>query len=122
MDRLTTTRRKMAKNEMRPCFTRQYLERASKKTTLSGDYEASCVLGMVALVGIFTVVGPLSYYLVSMIHHPKWQEAVQREVDEKCRGRLPTLGDSPNLPILRACIKETMRWKPNVPTGNGFQL
>ncbi|RKU48557.1 hypothetical protein DL546_007914 [Coniochaeta pulveracea] len=117
MERLTTTREKMAKGEMRPCFTRQYLEKTSKKTTLSGDYEASCVLGMLALVGIFTVVGPLSYYLVAMIHHPKWQEAVQREVDEKCNGRLPTLEDAPNLPILRACIKETMRWRPNVPTG-----
>ncbi|KAB5584739.1 cytochrome P450 [Coniochaeta sp. 2T2.1] len=118
-ERLLTTREKMAKGQMRPCWTRQYLERTetAKKSSLSGDYEASCVLGMLALVGIFTVVGPLSYYLVSMVHHPEWQAAVQKEVDEQCQGRLPTLEDAPNLPILRACIKETMRWKPNVPTG-----
>lgn len=115
MDRLLTARDKIARGELRPCWTRQFLE--SQNTNLSGDYEASCALGMMALVGIFTVAGPLSYFLVAMVHHQKWQAAVQNEVDEKCNGRLPTLDDAPSLPILRACIKETMRWKPNVPTG-----
>jgi len=115
MEQLVTVRRKMERGEMRPCWTRQFLE--SKKTGISGDYEASCVLGMMALVGIFTVCGPLSYFLVAMVHHQEWQAAVQKEVDEQCKGRLPILEDTPNLPILRACIKETMRWKPNVPTG-----
>lgn len=115
MEQLLTVRRKMDLGEMRPCWTRQFLE--SKKTGISGDYEASCVLGMMALVGIFTVCGPLSYFLVAMVHHREWQAAVQKEVDENCKGRLPVLEDTPNLPILRACIKETMRWRPNVPTG-----
>lgn len=115
MKRLHTVREKMRKGQQRSCFARQLLE--ERKTNLSGDYEASSVIGMIALVGIFTVAGPLSYWLVSMIHHPKWQSKVQKEVDEVCKGRLPTLDDTPNLPILRACIKETMRWKPNVPTG-----
>jgi len=117
MDRLVSTRHKMSMGEMRPCWTRQFIEKTAPKSAISGDHEASSVLGMLALVGIFTVAGPLSYWLVTMVHHPEWQSAVQREIDEVCQGRLPTLADSPNLPILRACIKETMRWKPNVPTG-----
>lgn len=117
MERLLTCREKLAHGELRPCWTRQFLEKTSLKTTISGDYEASSVIGMLALVGIFTVVGPMSYWLVSMVHNPKWQEAVQKEVDEVCGGRMPRLEDAPRLPILRACIKETMRWKPNVPTG-----
>jgi cytochrome P450 len=116
MEQLQNTRRKMENGKQGSCFTRTYLETAAK-TSISGDYEASCVIGMMALVGIFTVVGPLSYFLVSMIHHPKWQAKCQEELDRVCEGRLPTLADQPNLPILRACIKETMRWKPNVPTG-----
>lgn len=120
MDRLLTIRKKVDKGEQRSCFARQLLE--ERRTNLSGDYEASSVIGMIALVGIFTVAGPLSYWLVSMIHHPKWQAKVQKEVDEACKGRLPTLDDTPNLPILRACIKETMRWKPNVPTGKSIML
>ncbi|KAF1995284.1 cytochrome P450 [Amniculicola lignicola CBS 123094] len=116
MDRLQETRRLMEKNKKRQCFTRNFLETAGK-TSLSGDYEASSVIGMMALVGIFTVAGPLYYFLVSMIHHPEWQIKCQAELDKVCEGRMPTLADMPNLPILRACIKETMRWKPNVPTG-----
>lgn len=100
----------------RPCWTRQYLE-IEKKPPLSGDQEASAALGMLALVGIFTVAGPLNYFLISMIHHPEWQAKCQKEIDEACNGAMPMLPDSPKLPILRACIKETMRWRPNVPTG-----
>ncbi|KAK3349128.1 cytochrome P450 [Lasiosphaeria hispida] len=117
MDRFLAVREKTGKGEMRPCWTRQFLEKTALKTSISGDYEASSVIGMLALVGVFTVAGPLSYWLVSMVHHPEWQAAVQKEIDEVCEGRLPTLEDSPRLPVLRACIKETMRWKPNVPTG-----
>ncbi|KAF8854880.1 putative O-methylsterigmatocystin oxidoreductase [Acephala macrosclerotiorum] len=91
---------------------------ASEKTSnLSGDYEASSVIGMMALVGIFTVAGPLHYFLIAMVFHQDWLAKCQEEVDKVCEGRMPTLFDSPNLPVLRACILETMRWKPNVPTG-----
>lgn len=117
MRRLIETRTNMETGQQRPCFSRQYLERSEKRSSLSGDHEASCVIGMIALVGIFTVAGPLSYWLVSMVHHPTWQAIVQKEIDEQCQGRMPTLDDAPRLPILRACIKETMRWRPNVPTG-----
>ncbi|KAI2636215.1 cytochrome P450 [Hypomontagnella submonticulosa] len=122
MERLVTTREKLERGEQRACITRQYLEKGEKRSNLSGDYEASSVIGMMALVGIFTVVGPLSYYLVAMVHHPKWQAAVQKEIDEVCEGRLPTLDDAPKLPTLRACIKETMRWRPNVPTGVAHEM
>lgn len=117
MERLITTRQRMEKGEQRPCFTRNLLEKGEKMSNITTDYEASCVLGMLAVVGIFTVGGPLSFYLIAMVHHPEWQARVQKEVDEVCKGRLPTLDDKPDLPILRACIKETMRWRPNVPTG-----
>ncbi|KAI0105615.1 cytochrome P450 [Hypoxylon sp. NC0597] len=122
MNRLLKTRDRMSRGVQRDCFTSKYLEKGEKRSNISGDYEASCVIGMMALVGIFTIAGPLSYWLVAMIHHPKWQAAVQKEVDEACEGRLPTLDDTPKLPILRACIKETMRWKPNVPTGVAHEM
>ncbi|KAF2746386.1 cytochrome P450 [Sporormia fimetaria CBS 119925] len=117
MERLQNTRRAMAAGTQRPCFTRTFLE--TEKTDISGDHEASCVIGMMALVGIFTVAGPLYYFLVSMVHHPEWQAKCQEELDRVCGGRMPTLADMDRLPILRACIKETMRWKPNVPTAKG---
>lgn len=116
MERLTTTREQMARGEARPSFTRTYLE-GERTGGLSGDYEASSAIGMLALVGVFTVAGPLYYFLLAMIYHPEWQGRCQQEIDEVCKGRMPELTDMPNLPTLRACIKETMRWRPNVPTG-----
>ncbi|KAI1747881.1 cytochrome P450 [Xylaria castorea] len=121
-ERLVHTRAKTMLGLQRPCFARQYLEKGHKRSNISGDYEASCVVGMIALVGIFTVAGPLSYWLVSMVHHPQWQALVQKEIDDACEGRMPTLEDAPRLPTLRACIKETMRWKPNVPTGVAHEM
>ena len=102
-------------------WNRTYLE-GEKTGGLSGDYEASSALGMMALVAIFTVAGPLYYFLLAMIYHPQWQKACQDEIDEKCGGRMPELTDMPNLPVLRACIKETMRWRPNVPTGVAHEI
>jgi cytochrome P450 len=116
MARLQETRAKMEKGIQRPCFSSKYLETA-KKQKLSGDYEVSSCVGMLSLVGVFTVGGPLNYFLMSMVYHPEWLVRCQKEIDEACGGRMPTLNDSPNLPTLRACIRETMRWKPNVPTG-----
>lgn len=116
MEQLQAVRAKMAKGEQRPCWTRQFIE-TEKTSNLSGDYEASSCIGMLALVGVFTIGGPLAYFLMSMALHPEWLAKCQKEVDEVCGDRPPVLADSPRLPTLRACIKETMRWKPNVPTG-----
>lgn len=121
MEKFLDTRAKLGRGEARPSFTRQYLE-TSSASSISGDYEASSVIGMMALVGIFTVAGPLNYFLLAMVFHQEWLAKCQEEVDRVCGGRLPTLEDSPNLPILRACILETMRWKPNVPTGERESL
>lgn len=116
MQCLQKTRSQMEKGKQRACFTKSYLETA-EKTNISGDYEASCVIGMMALVGIFTVTGPIYYFLISMVHHPEWQTKCQDEIDRVCGNKPPAVSDLPDLPILRACIKETMRWKPTVPTG-----
>ena len=116
MKRFQHTRDLNQKGLARQSWTRQYLE-IEKNAPLSGDREASAALGMLAVVGIFTVAGPLHYFLLSMVHHPEWQRKCQQELDEVCKGAMPTLAEKPSLPILRACIKETMRWRPNVPTG-----
>lgn len=119
MDKYLQTKALHEKGLARSSWTRQYIA-IEKNAPLSGEKEASAALGMLALVGIFTVAGPLSYFLVAMVHHPEWQAKCQREIDEACNGAMPTLADSPKLPTLRACIQETMRWRPNVPTGKLF--
>ncbi|THY66754.1 cytochrome P450 [Aureobasidium pullulans] len=116
MENLVRVKTQMKAGTARWSFTKQFLE-TEKTNNLSGDYEASSVLGMLALVGIFTVAGPLNYFLVAMVHNPEWLQKVQKEIDEQLEGRMPSIEDFPKLPTLRACIKESMRWRPNVPTG-----
>jgi cytochrome P450 len=119
-ERFEVVRQAMEKGTQRPCWAQRFL--AEEKHALHGKNEAAYCVGMLALMGVLTVGGPLQYFLVSMVHHPEWYKKCQAEVDEVCGGKQPTLADYPRLPILRACIKETIRWRPNIPTGVGHQL
>lgn len=114
MNQFIAVRRRMQEGTQRPCWAEKYLR---SQNHFSGDYEASSAIGMLALVGVFTVGGPLHYFLMAMVHHPVWLARAQQEVDCVCKASMPTVSDKPMLPVLRACIKETMRWRPNVPTG-----
>lgn len=116
MKLIQDSRAKWEEGELRKCFAKNYFE-SEKQTKLSGDGEASCLFGMVALMSVLTVGGPLHYFLITMVLHQDWLKKCQEEIDEQCGGRMPTLDDAPKLPILRSCILETMRWRPNIPTG-----
>jgi cytochrome P450 len=114
-ERFNAVKERIAKGSTRPSWARRFLEQ--DQSGLSSEKEASSCVGMLALMGVLTVGGPLQYFLVSMVHHPEWFKKCQQEIDEVCDGKMPTLLDAPKLPILRACIKETIRWRPNIPTG-----
>lgn len=48
-----------------------------------------------------------------MLLYPAVQKRAQQELDSVCgTERLPTLEDWDNLPYIRACIKESLRWMP----------
>ena len=106
-------------------YARMYFERkaaaaASGEAKSFGfdDHEAAYAVGMLCTVAIFTIGGPLYCFFLAMVLHPEWQDKVRAEVDSVIGdGRLVELSDSPDLPILRACIKECLRWRPPVPLG-----
>jgi len=51
-------------------------------------------------------------FLIVMMQWPEWQERLQKEVDEVVGpDRLPEFADLPNLPTVRAVIKESIRWR-----------
>ncbi|KAJ2900066.1 cytochrome P450 [Zalerion maritima] len=77
----------------------------------------SCMLGFQCLVGVVTISGPLQFFLMAMSKNRDWQKKAQEEVDRVCGDRMPTREDFPNLPTVRACIKETLRWRSGVPLG-----
>lgn len=82
------------------------------------DHETAYAIGMLCTVAIFTIGGPLNAFFLAMVLHPEWQEKARAELDAVLGNRmLATATDFAKLPILRAAIKETLRWRPAVPLG-----
>jgi cytochrome P450 len=48
----------------------------------------------------------------AMVLFPEVAKAAQEELDRVCGNRLPALKDLPDLPYIRGCVKESMRWIP----------
>ncbi|KAK3677176.1 hypothetical protein LTR78_002714 [Recurvomyces mirabilis] len=80
-------------------------------------YEAAHAIGSSSFVAIATVGGPLHAFFLAMCHYPAWQEKAQEELDRVCGNRLPTMEDMPKLPVLRATVKEIVRWRQATPLG-----
>ena len=101
-------------------YARTYLERKAQQGDVWNfdDHEAAYAIGMLVTVAIFTIGGPLYAFLLTMVLHPEWQEKVRQEIDQVVgTDRVVEVTDSPKLVLLRAVIRETLRWRPPVPLG-----
>ncbi|KAH8885324.1 cytochrome P450 [Thozetella sp. PMI_491] len=78
---------------------------------------AACMISFFNLVGVVTISGPLKFFLMAMALHPEWQKKAQEEVDRVCGDKMPTMANFADLPTVRACLKETVRWRSGVPLG-----
>ena len=82
------------------------------------QHEAAHAVGSNSLVAIATIGSPMHSFFLAMAHYPSWLPRLQKEVDVVCGdSRLPTLADLPEMPILRAVVKEVIRWRQAVPSG-----
>ncbi|CAN8096973.1 unnamed protein product [Discula destructiva] len=93
------------------------LDEKRAKWADTGMGEASYTVGLMAIAGAMTIGSPIQSYILAMCHYPDWQRKLQQEVDAVCEGRCPQWEDREKMPLLRAVIKEVMRWRPPVPTG-----
>jgi cytochrome P450 len=63
--------------------------------------------------GSDTTSSTLLSFLLAMIKHPETLKKAQDDVDNICgASRSPTSDDIHDLPYLRACMDETLRWRP----------
>lgn len=90
---------------------------ASLEESEEEEVFAACTIGFFNLVGVVTIAGPLKFFLMAMALHPEWQRKAQEEVDRVCGERMPTVADMAEMPTVRACLKETIRWRSGVPLG-----
>ncbi|KAH7631596.1 cytochrome P450 [Sordaria sp. MPI-SDFR-AT-0083] len=127
-------RRMMDLGRAEPSFIRTFLEEqqqqqgGSTKGASAGEEEeeekkmkeadeAMHVVGLMAIAGALTIGSPIQTYILAMCHYPEWQARLQEEIDVKLAGRCPMWEDREQLPLLRAVVKEVIRWRPPVPTG-----
>lgn len=57
----------------------------------------------------------LHSFFTAICFHSSQLQCLQKELDAICRSNLPTARDLSQLPLLRAVVKETLRWRPLTP-------
>lgn len=114
---LEDVRKAYSRGEAPNCWEREFLDR-QPELGLSDD-EGAYVVGTLFEAGSGTTSSAMMSFMFTMLHHPEWYKKLQNEVDSVCGAeRLPTLDDSPQMPIVRAVVKEVLRWRPV--TAGGF--
>jgi cytochrome P450 len=81
------------------------------------ELEGAYAVGMHGIAGALTIAAPMQTFCLAMCYYPQFLPILQEELDRVCGDRLPVAEDRPNLPFLRAVIRECLRWRPPVPTG-----
>ncbi|KAA8615000.1 cytochrome p450 [Pyrenophora tritici-repentis] len=99
-----------------PSWMKTFLEGRSK-WGFKSDTEGAYAVGMHGIAGALTIAAPMQTFCLAMTHYPQFLPLLHEELDRVCGGRLPRSEDRPNLPFLRAIIRECIRWRPPVPTG-----
>ncbi|KAF3003711.1 hypothetical protein E8E13_009112 [Curvularia kusanoi] len=94
----------------KPCFCVD-LVRAQDEEGFS-DALAGYTSGSLLEAGSDTTAATLVGFIQAMVLFPDVVKAAQEELDRVCGDRFPTLEDEPNLPYIRGCVKESMRWMP----------
>ena len=86
----------------------------SRGTPLSSLSDNSTLLEAGSDTTASTMVG----FIQAMACFPRVQKKAQEEIDRVIGSdRLPTMADEPQLPYIRAMIKESLRWMPTTITG-----
>lgn len=112
MDSVKTT---MSREDSKPSLMKMFLEDREKAGVQEG--EGQYVVGMMAIAGALTIGSPIQSYFLAMTHFPEWQGKMREEMQRVCGERCPEWKDRESMPLLRAVVKEVVRWRPPVPTG-----
>ncbi|KAB5523150.1 cytochrome P450 [Coniochaeta sp. 2T2.1] len=111
------TKRDLEKGKTARSFTKTWLE--SKEKWGLSNREAIWMFGSVFDAAATSTSSAMMSFVLAMVRNPEWFSKLQAEIDRVVGpGRLPTYEDMPNLPLVRACVKETLRYYPV--TAGGF--
>lgn len=99
-----------------PCFCEGMFE-AQKRDQFSDD-QAAYISGTLLEAGSDTTSSTLYGFVQAMLVYPDVQRKAQAEIDRVIGpSRLPTMDDIDQLPYIRCCMKESLRWMPTTIMG-----
>lgn len=101
--------------ELQPCACSDIV-RAQDELKFS-DGLASYTSGTLLEAGSDTSASTLIGFIQALLIFPEVSKLAQAEIDRVCGDRLPDLNDLPDLPYIRGCIKESLRWMPTAILG-----
>ncbi|KAF2993292.1 hypothetical protein E8E14_000680 [Neopestalotiopsis sp. 37M] len=96
-----------------PCFCEE-ISKTQEKEAWSDDL-AAYTSGSALEGGSDTSSATLVAFVQAMILYPEAQKLVRDEIERVCGDEMPELEDEVNLPMVRACGKEILRWWPITP-------
>lgn len=97
-------------------WMKMFLEN-KKAWKFDSDLEGAYAVGMHGIAGALTVAAPMQSFCLALCHYPQHQQVLHEEIDRVLGDRMINFSDMPDMPVLRAFIRETLRWRPPVPTG-----
>lgn len=101
-----------------PSWTRAFLKNENgKDAAFDGPVEGAYAVGMHGIAGALTIAAPMMGFCLAICKNPHVLSKLHDEIDRVCGETPPQWKDIQKLPYLRACIRETLRWRPPVPTG-----
>ncbi|CAE6515911.1 unnamed protein product [Rhizoctonia solani] len=91
-------------------------------TRLTRNHQAQ-ICGIVLEGGSDIVAGAISTTILALLEDTRSQDRARREIDSIYdEDTLPRWDDEQRMPFVRAIIKETLRWRPPIPSGVPHRL
>jgi cytochrome P450 len=104
--------------KVQPCFATYLMEHQTEYQL--NDDDVAYLLGSVFAAGSDTTSSALQICIMAAAMHPEAQRRVQAEIDDLVGDQPPSFDDlDKDLPLLKAFIAETFRWRPV--SAGGFQ-
>lgn len=108
-------KKKVLEGQAPACFSRD-LVRIQEEEGMS-DERAAYTSGSLLQGGLGSTTETLVGFVKAMMLFPYVSKVAQAELDRVCGNRMPELDDAPELPYVRGCVKEALRWMPASPIG-----
>lgn len=113
---LQTVRTNMAKGIDSPCLSATFIKTQSRSGL--SERETAWLASTMYGAGAETTTGSMYWWMLAMVAFPETQKRAQAELDTVVgHSRIPSFSDLPNLPYLRAMVKEVLRWRSVLPVG-----